>query len=124
MLNLLLVLIDCLYNLINLLCRHEFDFLRILWDFLVGYNHFLLHPIFLVLLIFCLELSLLENQFQRVSTFLFLLQFHCICVCTIIYLLCNVDLQFIQGLGWYLCQYQLYLSEVIYRCLPHDFIHA
>jgi hypothetical protein len=63
-LDLMYVLIDCFHNLINLLCHREFIPLHALWDFIISYGQFLLHPICTIFLIFGLELSLLEYQFQ------------------------------------------------------------
>jgi hypothetical protein len=47
-LDLLPILIICLHNMINILCHHDLCHLRSLWDFLVGYNQFLLQPIHVV----------------------------------------------------------------------------
>jgi hypothetical protein len=91
-LDFLLVLINCLHNLINILCRREFDSMRLLWNLLIGYNHFLLHPLHAFLLLFGLDLILLEYQFHLVPIILYLLRFYCICACTRINLPCNADL--------------------------------
>jgi hypothetical protein len=62
-LDILPILIDCLDNLINLLCFRELCCLRALRNFLIGYNQSLLKPICAVFLIFGLEIDLLEHQF-------------------------------------------------------------
>jgi hypothetical protein len=62
-LDLLLVLIDCLHNLINFIFRRKFGLLRILWDLLVGYNNFLFQSLHTFLPFFGIELGLLEYQF-------------------------------------------------------------
>jgi hypothetical protein len=112
-LELLFVLIDYLHNLINILCHHEFDCLRTFWDFLIGYDQFLVHPIRTVYLVFGLYLSLLEYQFHLVPILFYLLQFHYVYACARLYLLCDPDLHFIQGLSWYPRKYQLYLNQVL-----------
>jgi hypothetical protein len=72
-LDILLILIDCLHNLINLLCYREFNHLCVPWYSLIGCDQFLHQSIRAVLLIFGLELILLEYQFQCISSVLFLL---------------------------------------------------
>jgi hypothetical protein len=72
-LNLMFVLIDCLHNLINLLCHHEFNHLHPLSNFLIGYDQFMLQPIRMVSLIFGLDIVFLEYQFYLISIVLYLL---------------------------------------------------
>jgi hypothetical protein len=59
-LDLLLVLIDCLHNLINLFHRCEFSRLCGIWNLLIGYDHFLLQSLHAYPLLFGLKLGLLE----------------------------------------------------------------
>jgi hypothetical protein len=91
-LDLIFILIDCLHNMINILCHREFSRLHSLWNFLVGYDQFLLQPIHIVSLILGLDLSLLKYQFHHISIVLFLLQFYCVCACTRLYHMCDADL--------------------------------
>jgi len=123
-LDLLPVLIDFMHNLINLLCRHELFCLHSLWNFVIGYSQSMLEPIHVIFLIFGLNIDLLEHQFQIFSLFLHLLQFYCICACAWLYLLRDIDLQFIKFLGWYPCHYQLYLGQIFQGCMTHNLFHV
>jgi hypothetical protein len=78
-LDLLFVLINFLYNLINFLRCHGSCYFLAFWNFVIGYNYSLLEPIHAIFLIFGLNLDLIEHQIQLLFIVLCVLQIFYVC---------------------------------------------